>query len=175
MVLKQKKSKKEENLYRMPRLEPQDAQVGGSAAIRPGEGGSAPATPTQQGTNSSSPYTQFCPFRGEGWWCWHWEQIVGHFHSVWGVCGYMRRMRFQHYCRWPGGSTWLRRIWTRSGHRAHGLDTHTYIYIFTYKFFGNVNFIAWICDFLATPHPVYHVYVFVLRGGKIYPNKEGRV
>jgi len=31
----------------MLRLEPQDARVGGSAAAR--EGGSAPATPTQQG------------------------------------------------------------------------------------------------------------------------------
>mmetsp|Transcript_37131 Transcript_37131/g.59847 ORF Transcript_37131/g.59847 Transcript_37131/m.59847 type:complete len:86 (+) Transcript_37131:214-471(+) len=32
----------------MPRLEPQDARVGGSVAVR--EGDSAPATPTQQGT-----------------------------------------------------------------------------------------------------------------------------
>ena len=29
--------------------------------------------------------------------------------------------------------------------------------------------------FLVHPHPMYHVYVCVLRGGKIYPNKEGRV
>jgi len=48
--------------------------------------------------------------------------------------------------------------------------THIYIYIFTYIFF-----IAGLCDFLVTPHPVYHVYVFVFRGGKIYPNQEGRV
>jgi len=33
---------------RMPRLEPQDARIGGSVAVW--EGGSAPATPTQQGT-----------------------------------------------------------------------------------------------------------------------------
>ena len=32
----------------MPRLEPQDARIGGLVAVW--EGGSAPATPTQQGT-----------------------------------------------------------------------------------------------------------------------------
>jgi len=43
-----KKSKKKRKKYtRMPRMEPQDARVGGSAAVW--EGGSAPATPTQQG------------------------------------------------------------------------------------------------------------------------------
>jgi len=43
-----KSEKKRKNYTRMPRLEPQDAQVGGSVAVR--EGRSAPATPTQQGT-----------------------------------------------------------------------------------------------------------------------------
>jgi len=61
-------------------------------------------------------------------------------------------------------------MWIRSGHRAHGLDIFIYRHIFTYFFL-----IAGLCDFLVTPNPVYHVYVFVFRGGKIYPNKEGRV
>jgi len=39
------KNQKRKNYMRMPRLEPQDARVGGSAAVQ--EGGSAPATPTQ--------------------------------------------------------------------------------------------------------------------------------
>jgi len=53
--------------------------------------------------------------------------------------------------------------------------THIYIYIFTYKFLWNIHFIAGLCNFLVTPHPVCHAYVFVFRGGKIYPYKEGRV
>jgi len=60
-------------------------------------------------------------------------------------------------------------MWNRSAHRAHGLDT--YVCKFTYLFFGNINFIARLCDFLVLPHPVYHVHVSVLKGDKIYPNR----
>jgi len=42
-------------------------------------------------------------------------------------------------------------------------------------FLRNINFIAWLRDFLVNLHPVYHVYVFVFRGGEIYPDKEGMV
>ena len=43
-------------------------------------------------------------------------------------------MLFQCCCpsRWPGKSTWWRRMWIRSGHRAHGLDTYICIYLHTF-------------------------------------------
>jgi len=171
---------------RMSRLEPQDNQVGGSAAVR--EGDSAPATPTQPGTR---------PLLFSKWRMMTSTLRTNCGSRPWRTGGrsYMWRMRFQRCCRWAGGSTWWRRMWIRSGHRAHGLDTYIYIYIgdhfwfsfcfsnnniislyiFTCKIFGSINFITRLCDFLVTPRPVYHVYVFVWRGGKIYPNKEGRV
>jgi len=108
-------------------------------------------------------------FRGGGWWRRHWKRIVGHFHSAW---------------RW-GGCCFSVVVVGRVGQRGGGgcglgadtermALTHIYIYIYIHvkcKF----DRVAWLCDFLVSPHLVCHVYVFVFMRGKIYPNKKTRV
>ena len=64
----------------------------------------------------------------------------------------------------------------RSGHRAHGLDTHIHIYIYIYiHIFGEYKFYFMTLLLFSNPSSHVSVHVFVFRGGKLCLNKEGRV